>query len=371
MDKVYKIEFTSRNIFILLAIGIGIFIAVKLYSLFFLFLIAFIISSAIRPLVNKLQKKGVPRFLGIFLIYSLLLIFLAFMIYFLGKTIADQVEVLSSNLTNVITEFITRIGDILPNIKDTLKIPEREVLHTEVDKFLTEDLGKFLTGNLNSAVQPIFGFISNVVAFLFSFFTVVMLSAYMVHKEENFYDGIINLLPKKNRSNVKRLIHKVETQLGNWLQGQIILMFVIGIMAYIGMAVPGVLFPDTVIAQYAVSLAFIAGVLEVVPSIGPVITWVLAILVTFGSGGSVVEVGYMAFLFTAIQQLEGAFIVPVVMKRAIGIDPIITILGVIAASSLFDIVGAIMALPIIAAAQIILEDYFEKKQAESKKQESA
>ncbi len=150
-------------------------------------------------------------------------------------------------------------------------------------------------------------------------------------------------------------------KLGNWVSGQFLLMLIVGLMTYIGLAVPGLFFDTTVIAKYAIPLALISGVLESLPNVGPTITWIVAVIIAIGSNAGIIETSYVAFLFFIIQQLEAVFVVPVVMKRAIGIDPIVTILGLIAATTLFGVIGAILVLPIIATIQILIDEMLHRK----------
>lgn len=358
MQKTYKIEFTPKSILIVLGVILMIFLFIKLSWVFFTFFFAFILASGLRPLVEKLQRKGVPRALSITLIYILLIGLISFILYLSGSVVADQIKIFSDNIVVIISDTLSKFVEAQPWLKNIFGIKEISDIRPLVQNFFDNDFNKFITGTLFSAEsrEVLVNVIDNIIGVLFGIFTVFMISAYMLQREDKFYDGIVNMLPENERKKVHYIINRVEEKLGHWTIGQLLLMFFIGLAAYVGTALPGLFIPDFTISKYAIPIALIAGLLEAVPTIGPIITWVAAIIISIGTGGSVPETIYVAILFTLIQQLEAVLIVPMIMKKAIGIDPIISILGIIAASSLFGIAGAILVLPLTAAFQIVVEE---------------
>ena len=143
-----------------------------------------------------------------------------------------------------------------------------------------------------------------------------------------------------------RIMIRIEEKLGSWLRGQIVLSFIIGGLVYIALAIPGV--------PFALPLAIIAGILEVVPVIGPIISAIPAILIAFTS--SPILAAYVAIAFFVIQQLENSLIVPQVMNKAVGLNPLIVILAVAIGGKLLGISGALLAVPITVVIQILIED---------------
>lgn len=364
MKNIYKIEFSIKNIIMILGLFIGLFLLWKLQIVVFMFFLSFILSSALRPLVEFLKSKGIPRPISVILIYLFTFLFFAFVIYIVGAVVVDQVKFLSDNANEIVTDLVVRITDAFPGAKTALNLGEdenvSEEVAKEVDAFFKTLPSTFSSDALGGAGTTIVSTITNVTAVLFGMVTVLIVSAYMTNSEDKFYQGFLKLIPtKKTKDMTQDIIEKVENKLGSWLIGQVMLMAIIGILTFIGLELPALFF-DTTIAKYAIPLAIIAALLESVPNLGPTLSFLIAVVVIIGSNGSFVEIGYVAFLFFIIQQLEAIFIVPIVMKKAIGIDPIVTILGLIAASTLFGIIGAILVLPMIATAQIIIEEVMKK-----------
>jgi predicted PurR-regulated permease PerM len=138
----------------------------------------------------------------------------------------------------------------------------------------------------------------------------------------------------------------MEKQLGGWLRGQLLLMVVVGVMVYLGLLALGV--------EYALPLAVIAGLLEVVPTIGPVLSSIPALLVGFGTSFWLGV--WILGLYLIVQQLENSLIVPNVMGRAIGFSPLITLVIIFAGAQLFGIGGAVLSIPSAILLSIIARD---------------
>jgi predicted PurR-regulated permease PerM len=316
------------------------------------------LASGLRPLVEVLHDKGVPRLLSILIIYLIFIFFLGFILYLSGVVLAEQVEHLSENAGSIFADSLVKLIELFPWVLDVFGIKDYAAVRESALNLYDANLKAFLTGSLltRTTGEALISTISNIATFIIGIFTVLALSAYMLHSEGRFYQGILQPFSKKKQDYIHTVINKVEEKLGSWLIGQFILMIAIGLSTYFGLLIPGLIFPDSTFMQYIIPLALIAALFEVVPNIGPLITWIIASIITIGSGGSFLEVTYITILFVVVQQIENTLLVPVVMKKAVGIDPIIIILGLIAASTLFGIIGAILVLPIIATSQIILDE---------------
>jgi predicted PurR-regulated permease PerM len=150
---------------------------------------------------------------------------------------------------------------------------------------------------------------------------------------------------------VKSLIVQIEEKLGSWLRGQLFLSLIIGILSYIGLLVLGI--------PYALPLAVVAGVLEVIPVIGPIISSIPSVLIAL-TISPILGLAVAAMYFV-IQQLENHLIVPQVMKRAVGLNPLIVILAIAIGSSLLGFAGALLAVPIAVVLQTVVGEVIESR----------
>ena len=150
----------------------------------------------------------------------------------------------------------------------------------------------------------------------------------------------VNIFLTDEKDKIKSLLVRIENKLGAWLRGQLVLMLIIGVATYLGLILLGV--------DYALALAVIAGLLEIVPILGPIISAVPALIMGFVispvTGFAVIG------LYLLIQQLESNLIVPKVMQKAVGFNPLVTIIALMVGGQLMGIVGAILAVPIVIVA---------------------
>jgi predicted PurR-regulated permease PerM len=148
-------------------------------------------------------------------------------------------------------------------------------------------------------------------------------------------------------------------------------MLIIGIVTYLIIWVPSLFVQGYTLDEFALPIALVAGIFEFLPSIGPALTSILAGLIAFGTGGLGALV-YVVISFAILQNLEAIFIVPMVMRKAVGIDPIVTILGILAALKLTGVLGAILVVPIIVVVKIAIVESArrEKMKSRSKKEDT-
>jgi len=362
MLQTQRIEITTRTVFKVILLLLGLFLAWELRGIFFMLFFAFILYSTFDPVVDYFEHRMIPRWASIFVIYFLLFILISIIMVIGANVLIEQAQNLSSDFDRILTSFIDATTNAFPWLQD--KINSEEI----TDKLLSGDV---LQGRLISSdtLSSAFGVISSVGSIALGVFVVIMVSVYMLDRQEKFYSGLIDYVPKANKKKVMQLMKRIETGLGAWFIGQVILMFSVGFVTWVGVALPGLFFEDYTLGQYALPIALIAGLLEAVPNIGPTVTVFIAVFIAIGSGNlsegdaTVVILGqsiYVAILGIVIQNLEAMFLVPIVMKKAVGIDPIITILGIISALSLFGIVGAILVIPIVATGQIVFNFYQEE-----------
>ena len=211
-----------------------------------------------------------------------------------------------------------------------------------------------INGNLLSAqasqLGALPGNLVHFVIFLFSnligVVTVLVITFYTLLERRNLDHYILLAFGQDREKQAKLFVEKLETRLGGWVRGELVLMLTVGLLSYVGLRLLGI--------DYALPLAIIAGFLEILPNIGPIISAIPAILValTISPLMSVV----VAALYFLIQQLENTLLVPNVMKRATGVNPLVTIIALAIGFKLGSTAGAVLAVPILIVLQTILTD---------------
>ncbi len=186
---------------------------------------------------------------------------------------------------------------------------------------------------------------------LFSFLTFFIFLIYMLASGRQFAVLLSGMLPKKLwREQFVKLLHDVSNKLGGWLRGQAILCLIIFVASYIGLSVIGV--------DYALTLALFAGLMEAVPMVGAYLGAIPAVLFALLTGSPLKAV-IVAIFFLVIQQIEGNLIVPQVMKKTVGIHPMLVLLAALIGGTLFGFVGVLIAVPVTAAASVIVSSLYQ------------
>ena len=180
-------------------------------------------------------------------------------------------------------------------------------------------------------------------------FSLMVFTAYLLLDLDNLREAFLFFLPAKPRKEIAEVLKEIEYKLGGWLRGQFILMCIVGGATYVGLLLLGI--------KYAAPLALIAGLLEVAPMLGPIISAVPGIIVGF-SISPVTGLGVLA-LYLAIQQLENNIIVPKVMQKTVGFSPLITLLALLIGGKLFGVVGALLSVPLTLIIVIITKHVLE------------
>jgi predicted PurR-regulated permease PerM len=343
-----KIEITLKSLILILAFILGITALWELRLVFIFLFFALIINSALRPYVDYFQTKRIPRIASTIFIFLTLFLILSLMTVTVFSETVEQFKNLVMLMPQLLTNILAEIFLIFPWLKDLIDLQEFKAQFLEE---LTSAGGIFSSGIssaytiLNSAITTLGGVV-----------TITMLSIYMLVRKKEIYSSMINFLPisvKAKKKYNKKLV-LVERKLGEWVRAQLFMMGFIGVLTWVGLVTPSIFFDSYQMHEYALPIAFIAAILEAIPTLGPVATAVIAIIIAVGSGSSIGTVIFIIVLFYLIQQLESSLVFPQVMAKVVGVDPIVTIVSVIAAYILFGIMGAIFIVPLIAVMRILL-----------------
>jgi predicted PurR-regulated permease PerM len=203
------------------------------------------------------------------------------------------------------------------------------------------------SGEAFSAVAQLWQGVSAVFTAIFGILATLVLAFYWTLDGERSKRAVLLLLSAERREEARELAATIEEKVGKYVAGQAVLSLIIGGVSLVVYLVIGL--------PYALVLAVTAGIMEAVPVVGPVLAAVPAILIAIPLGpGKLVAVIIANVL---IQQLENSLLVPRIMKQAVGVSPLVTLLSLIAFSSLFGLVGALVAIPLAAVIQLLLERF--------------
>ncbi len=292
---------------------------------------AYILMIGFAQLADWFTAKGFNKTLAAVFSYLILILFLAVVLFLIIPPLIFQIKGFLEQFPKYVRElnYLYSASD-LPGVK-------------------TEDLSAILTSQINRILTNSVNLIFNTVNVFLNFLTVAVLSFYMLIERDRIKNNIFRLFPNLPKERVTSLAHKIEKQVGGWLKGELLLMFIIFVVTFVGLTLLRV--------EYALPLALLAGLLEAVPIIGPILSAVPAIIVTFAVS-PVAALGVVV-LYIFIQQLENNFLVPKIMQGVIGINPLLTILALLIGANFFGVIGAILSVPLAAIAQVVIYDLIE------------
>lgn len=317
---IQKVDVSHKTIIFVTIFILALWIIYLIRDLLIILFVAVIFVSALSPLVKFFVKLRLPKVLSIALTYIIIISVLTGFLIIIIPPLVEQTNRLITASPPLVSQFFSVV-----NI-------DRSVLSSELT-----DLSK----NLFSITISIF---DNLLAIIF----LLVLTFYMLMEKENLESRLASLF-RNREERVRKSIVKIEEKLGSWLQGQLVLSLLVGLMSYIGLVILNI--------PYALPLALIAGVMEVIPVIGPIVSAIPAILIALTISPILSII--VAVMYLVIQQLENSLIVPQVMKRAVGLNPLIVILAIAIGSRLLGISGALLAVPIAVVFQIIATEIIE------------
>jgi predicted PurR-regulated permease PerM len=315
--------------------------------------IAIALAFLLDPPVTALQRRGVPRLAGILIVYVVVIVVVVGLGWLLLPPLFEQLQRFLEELPTFASQLMAweqAIVDWLANLP--LPDPIREALDT-----IIASGQQTVIGLLEAIVGPLLSFIARTAGFIVGLVVVPVWLLYVLKDRERLPDGILRMLPVGWRTDTGHAMGLTTGLIGRWIRGQILLGAVIFTATLIGLLVLA-LIGFTEFADFAVLLALVAGILEFVPIIGPIIAAVPAVLI----GASISPAAAVAAiaLYTVVQQLENHLLVPKVMGDAVDLHPAVVILSLIMGASLFGLWGAILAAPVVALARDLYRYVFRR-----------
>lgn len=327
----YLFAYLSKNQFVAVLFLIAVlFLAYLLKDILLIVFIAYIVVAALNPIVDFLKKKGVPKTIAVLLTFFITVACFVLLIAPLVPFFISQILQLSKSFPTYLHQAATAIG-----------------LQLDVRSFGQIFTPQQIGSNAFALAGGVFGGFFTVV-------TTIAISFYLLLYYDAAKKNVANLFPHKHRPAAITIIDQVNSKLGAWLQGQFLLSISIGLITWTILTLLQM--------PFALPLAVLAGLFEIVPTVGPIIAAVPAIIVAFTISPNMALVIMAAYIF--IQLLENHLLVPRIMQRAVGLNPVVVIIGVIVGDRLLGIPGALLSVPFISLVVLVsknIDAFFSKE----------
>ncbi len=336
MDKKITVDFSVRTVFTVVFAFLLIWLIFVLRDILVLFFVAFVLSTALEPTIDFLQRRHIPRVLGIILLYSVITFGLYVLVRLIIPPIAGEIKHLVENRNQImdgINALINRAPDQVKGALNeyTASLPDRVSRYTISTEALSGVMGIF---------SGIFGFV-----------TILVVSFYLLLEKNTMENFIGDYWPSKSRVRAVEIFRDMVAKVSLWAKGQAILSGSIGILTYIGLSILGV--------PYAITLSLIAAVTELLPVIGPYLGAIPAIIIAYTV--SPIACLWVIILYLIIQQVENHVLVPQVMKKAVGLSPVAIILAILIGANLLGVLGIILAVPVASALAVLVQSLRQKE----------
>jgi len=328
----HSLDVSYEGIFRILISIFAVIFVYFLRDIIFLLFISILITLIIVPAVDFLESKKIPRIIAAMLIFAIIFIVFGSAFFIIAPPLAKQL----SQLSLIIPQYLADNSFIIDNA----------LLKTELSGPL-QNLLVQASGYFKNITSSFFAGIFNLLGGVMSALLTIVISFYLIIEEDGVERFVKNVIPQKMQRRSLNVIKKVQVKLGRWFVGQVSLGFIVGIMSYVGLNLLG-------ITEYALVLAIIAGMLELVPYVGPILSAIPAIIIALTISLNDALLTFVLYFF--IQQFENYLIVPKVMEKSVNLHPIIIILAIMIGGKLAGVMGAMLAVPVTAIITIILDD---------------
>jgi len=277
----------------------------------------------------------------------------------LSKEKSDQ----SQKIAQDISQGLTQSKEIASEISASLESLDSKSQDGSAENQISKKAGlsDLITGFQKVLSHFSSGFVNTISAVfggVLSFVLIVVLSFYLAVQEDGVSNFLKVITPLKNEKYIISLWKRSQKKIGYWMQGQILLGLIVGVLLYLGLTILGV--------KNAILLSVFAAFFEIIPLFGPVIAAIPAVLLSFADGG--LTAGLLVIgLYLIIQQFENHLIYPLVVKKVVGVSPIMVILALVIGYKLAGFLGVLLSVPIAAAITEYFRDVVEGKMTEEKK----
>lgn len=328
-------------------VAIATLVIYYLRDIVLVILAAVVIASAIEPVIRRLRHYlKFPRIVSVVIVYVILIAILAAILVFFVPAVMNEM-----------VKFINEIPGTV-SLSDLWSPIESIGLHTGSSGSLathTISLRDFITGLqtiLTGTDGSVFETASAIFGGALSLILIFVLSFYLAIREAGVDDFLRIITPIKNHEYIMNLWKRSRRRIGLWLQAQVVLGLIVGVLVYLGLSIVGI--------RYALALAVLAMLFEVIPVFGPILASIPSILMALTDRGLAVGL-LVAGIYLIIQQVENHVLQPLVTRKMVGVNPIIVILAILIGAKLAGILGALVAVPLVAAGMEYINDVEERR----------
>lgn len=306
------------------------------------FIYALIIVYLLRPVVNCLEEKGVPRWLGVILSYLMVVVVISLVGVYLVPVAIEQGGEFLTNFPQYLQVTIKLVHDLQARLA-------RFPIPPAAADMLAEGLLSIRNSLLKSLSQLPSATV-NVVSGLFNLILAPVLAFFLLKDLRAIKKGIVSLIPPRHRKETTEIIGKIDLVLRGFLRGQLLVALAVGILCSIALTIIGL--------DYAVIIGMVTGALNIIPYFGPIVGGVLAALVGLFSSWKLALAAVIAMVI--IQLIDGFFLSPHILSQQTKLHPVLVVFSLLVGGALYGIMGMLLAVPLAAASKALVMHFYER-----------
>lgn len=332
-NKNTTIYIATSSIIKVVLVVLGLWFLYFIKDVILILFVGIVLAAALYDPVESLVRIKINRIIAVILVYLSIILVVVTGFYLVLPSLATQL----SQFANNVPVYLLRVKNEFWFLRDVNLITFQRL--EGMSSYLTDFAGNIVTTTIN------------VVGVLFSIAFIFIISIYISMQEKGLRDFFLSIMPENHRNYAINMTERIQKKLGRWLRGQIILALLIGSLVTIGLSLLNV--------PYALTLGIIAAILEFIPYFGPVLASIPAILVAFLQTPLI---GFLVLvLYVVVQQLENQLIAPLVMRKAVGVNPLVIIFAFLIGAKVAGVLGIVLAVPIAAIVNEFARDLIDMK----------
>jgi len=339
MDVVSEVKGHWRQsfpVFLFFGIALMLVFIFVMRGLIVNLLIAITLAAGITPVAEWAEKRNIPRVLTVIFLYAGFACLYAALAYFLAPALWEQAAQLYENLPHQMVGLTAWYNQLL-----TMTGQTPDALSLEWTDF-RDPLLKMIKQTLNLT--------AGLVGLLLSGILILFLTAYFVIEADGIWNNLLLWIPKRHRERAKSLITPLGQCMGGYVRGQILVSICVGLFLGTGLTILGV--------HYSLVLGALAGVLNLMPFVGSMLTAAFAVVVAFNQSPML---GLMTIgLFVLEQWVESNIIVPQLLGKCVDVHPVIILFAILIGATLMGVMGALVAVPVVAASLFLADEFYVK-----------
>jgi len=328
------LDVSWETIFKILFAIICLYFLYLIRNIFIWFIFAVIISVLFEPLIDFLAKRKIPRLISVVFVYFIIFGLIALSIYF---------------TVSIFTSEIRQFTEVLPQYFEKISPPLKTLGFQAFENI--EEFTNLLSKSLEEMAETIFNAIAAIFGGILATLSIFSIALFLSLEEKPIEKALNLIFPKEYEDSLLNLWSRCKIRVSGWFLSRIFGCLFVGIFSYLSF----LLFNT----KYPFSLAILAGVLNFVPIVGPVVTGVIIfVIVTLENFWQAI---FVLIVFILIQQIENNIILPALTKKFVGLPPVIVLLALTVGGILWGIWGAILAIPFFGILFEFLKEFLQKR----------